>query len=225
VDCRAGSDVLGGSCLGHTWGMFHRTTRGTSGLSRTPRSCHLSGEMFGCQSLPLDWFFPDTEEVTGSNPVAPTTVFAGQNVVGARAGQLTSWLGRAGAARHPGPPSSWAFEASPLGPAGSTTTTQSSCASGAGQPPAASDPGQGVSLVGQQPSAAAAAARARPGPGPRPATGSLPDRSIRDLRSVACVQAPAAVDGAARVRSKSRRTQPPQPCRSCRPAVPRATAG
>jgi hypothetical protein len=64
-----------------------------------------------------------------------------------------------------------------------------------------------ASLVGQQPSAAGASARTRPGPGPRPATATLPDQSAHDLRSIACVQASAAVDGAARARGKPRRTQ------------------
>jgi len=31
--------------LGHAWGMAQRTTPGTSGLSRTPRTCHLAEEM------------------------------------------------------------------------------------------------------------------------------------------------------------------------------------
>jgi hypothetical protein len=44
--------------------------------------------------------WPDTEEVTGSNPVAPTTVLAGHSVVGHEPVSLTSWLGRAGAAPH-----------------------------------------------------------------------------------------------------------------------------
>jgi hypothetical protein len=110
---------------------------------------------------------------------------------------------------HPGPPSSWAFEASPLGAAGSTTTTERSCASGPGQPPAASDPGQGgLSLVGQQPSAAGASARAGPGPGPRPRLAASPtDRPTTSAASPTS-QAPTAVDGAARVRGKPRRTQP-----------------
>ena len=57
----------------------------------------------------------DTEEVTGSNPVAPTTVLAGHSVVGPKSGSLTSWPGRAGAAPSSAPSSSLTFQARPLG--------------------------------------------------------------------------------------------------------------
>lgn len=43
--------------LGHIWGMDHRTTRGTSGLSRTPRSRYLPGEMFGASHSFWTGFF------------------------------------------------------------------------------------------------------------------------------------------------------------------------
>jgi hypothetical protein len=43
--------------LGHTWGMDHRTTRATSGLSRTPRSRYLAGEMFGASRALRAGFF------------------------------------------------------------------------------------------------------------------------------------------------------------------------
>jgi hypothetical protein len=43
--------------LGHTWGMDYRTTRDTSGSSRIPRSCHLSGEMFGASRSLRAGFF------------------------------------------------------------------------------------------------------------------------------------------------------------------------
>jgi hypothetical protein len=47
-----------------------------------------------CQSLPLNWFFPDTEGVTGSNPVAPTN----KALTSGNAGQLAIW-GRFGGPR------------------------------------------------------------------------------------------------------------------------------
>jgi hypothetical protein len=57
-----------GACLGHgpadTSG-HERSLPDTQVLLFTCRNDQ-------CQPLPLDWFFPDTEEVTGSNPVAPT---------------------------------------------------------------------------------------------------------------------------------------------------------
>jgi hypothetical protein len=37
--------------------MVHRTTRGTSGLSRTPRSCYLTGEMLGASHSLRTGFF------------------------------------------------------------------------------------------------------------------------------------------------------------------------
>jgi hypothetical protein len=51
--------------------MFHRSIEVTGGLSRTPQTCHLPWNA-RCQPFSLGWFFPDTEGVTGSNPVAPT---------------------------------------------------------------------------------------------------------------------------------------------------------
>src|SRR5215208_661109 len=59
--------------------------------------------------------FADTEEVTGSNPVAPTTVLAGHSVVDPEPVSLTSWLGRAGAAPHPHRRARSPFQARPLG--------------------------------------------------------------------------------------------------------------
>jgi hypothetical protein len=46
-------------------------------------------------------WFADTEEVTGSNPVAPTTILAGHGVASVEPVALATWLGRTGAARHP----------------------------------------------------------------------------------------------------------------------------
>ncbi len=46
-----------GGALGHTWGMVHRTIAGTSGLSRTPGSCHLPRQMFGASGLLRAGFF------------------------------------------------------------------------------------------------------------------------------------------------------------------------
>ena len=51
-----------------------------------------------CQPFSTDWFFSDTEGVTGSNPVAPTTVVAGQGPVRARPTALLTCRGRAAAA-------------------------------------------------------------------------------------------------------------------------------
>jgi hypothetical protein len=42
---------------GHTWGMVHRTIAGTSGLSRTPGSCHIPRQMFGASGLLRAGFF------------------------------------------------------------------------------------------------------------------------------------------------------------------------
>src|SRR5829696_9850375 len=53
--------------------MFHRTLSGTRGLSRTPRACHLPGEMLGASRSRWASFFPDTEEDGGSTPPALTT--------------------------------------------------------------------------------------------------------------------------------------------------------
>ena len=47
----------GDSRLGHTWGMDHRTARGTSGPSRTPGLCYLSGEVFGASRSLWAGFF------------------------------------------------------------------------------------------------------------------------------------------------------------------------
>jgi hypothetical protein len=63
--------------LGHAWGRDQRTTAGTCGLSWTVQSRYLRGEVLSTQPLSIDWFFSDTEGVTGSNPVAPTTLLAG----------------------------------------------------------------------------------------------------------------------------------------------------
>jgi hypothetical protein len=52
--------------LGHTWGMDHRTTRGTSGLSRTPRTRYSSGEMVGASRSLRPGFFL-TRKRSGSN--------------------------------------------------------------------------------------------------------------------------------------------------------------
>ena len=43
--------------LGPTWGRFHRTLSGTRGLSRTPRACHLPGEMLGASRSRWASFF------------------------------------------------------------------------------------------------------------------------------------------------------------------------
>jgi hypothetical protein len=42
---------------GTSGGMVHRTTKGTSGLSRTPRSRYSSGEMLGASQSPLAGYF------------------------------------------------------------------------------------------------------------------------------------------------------------------------
>jgi hypothetical protein len=79
-----------------------------------------------CQALPLGWFFPDTEEVTGSNPVAPTIILAGHGVANVEPVALATWLGRAGAARRPRRRAHMRLPGpSPL-PTGSAMTTHSS---------------------------------------------------------------------------------------------------
>src|SRR5215211_9357445 len=57
-----------GACLGHG-----RADNCGHVRSLTDSSIPLSTwRNTGCQRLWIEWFFPDTEEVTGSNPVAPT---------------------------------------------------------------------------------------------------------------------------------------------------------
>jgi hypothetical protein len=41
-------------------------------------------------------WFADTEEVTGSNPVAPTIILAGHGVASVERIALATWLGRVG---------------------------------------------------------------------------------------------------------------------------------
>jgi hypothetical protein len=76
----------------------HFTEREVSTLLR-PRRSGATWENGLPHSGSLD--FADTEEVTGSNPVAPTTILAGHSVAGVDPIALTTCLGRAGAARHP----------------------------------------------------------------------------------------------------------------------------
>jgi hypothetical protein len=77
----------------------------------------------------------DTEEDTGSNPVAPTNILPAHSVAGAEPVSLTSWLGRAGAARPSSPPNSLVLSSPPTRASGSTTTTYSSRGTGqAGSP-------------------------------------------------------------------------------------------
>jgi hypothetical protein len=66
-----------GMPLGHTWGMFHRTITGTTGLSWTLGICHLPGEMLGA-SHSLSPGFSLTRKRSGSaqatgRPVARRT--------------------------------------------------------------------------------------------------------------------------------------------------------
>ena len=78
--------------------------------------------------------FPDTEEVTGSNPVAPTTILARQSAAGAKPGAPPAHLGRAGAARPSAPSSSLALPSPSTPASGSTTTTERSRAPARWQP-------------------------------------------------------------------------------------------
>jgi hypothetical protein len=127
--------------------------------------------------------FADTEEVTGSNPVAPTIILAGHGVAGVEPVALATWLGRAGAARRPRRRARMRLPGPSTRPSGSAITTQRSRSSRsdgrparcpaqprANQPPARAQspatgaPGGGLArLVGRvQPPA-----KAPPGPGPR----------------------------------------------------------
>jgi hypothetical protein len=127
--------------------------------------------------------FADTEEVTGSNPVAPTTVLAGHSVVDPEPVSLTSWLGRAGAAPHPHRRARGPFQARPLGhqarqrprsvvvlQANMLATPRCSNARGPALPcpgSAGSDGRPHVGLASSWP--VSGRARSQPAPGPDPA--------------------------------------------------------
>jgi hypothetical protein len=154
--------------------------------------------------------FADTEEVTGSNPVAPTTILAGHGVASVEPVPLATWLGRAGAARRPRRQARLISPGPSTLTPGSATTTQSSRSSRPRWPPrtvpcgnlapatpcpsaVASDrrPSRQSGLPGRS---GAASPKAPPGPGPRP---TLPRRPAHDSAAVPATMPPRAVDRAA----------------------------
>jgi hypothetical protein len=79
--------------------------------------------------------FADTEEVTGSNPVAPTTILPVHSVASVEPVALATWLGRAGAARRPRRRARLILPDPSTPTSGSGTTTQSSHGSRPSWPP------------------------------------------------------------------------------------------
>ncbi len=77
----------------------------------------------------------DTEEATGSNPVAPTTILAGYGVAGVEPGPPATLLGRAGAARRPRRQARLVLLGPSIRTSGSAMTTQSSHGSRPRWPP------------------------------------------------------------------------------------------
>jgi hypothetical protein len=92
----------GRSCLLHA-NPYYVTNRTTSQERQSPAGIPHPVSTWrnaGCQPVSIDWFFPDTEEVTGSNPVASTTVIAGQRAISAERTALLTCRGRAAAATY-----------------------------------------------------------------------------------------------------------------------------
>jgi hypothetical protein len=97
-----------------------RTTTVTSGPASCQFTSHIRPDSAGRRQRPA---VPDTEEVTGSNPVAPTTVLAGHSVLGP--GRLAPLLAGPRWGRGPAAPSTLVAPSRPVHwPSGSTTTTQ-----------------------------------------------------------------------------------------------------
>jgi hypothetical protein len=154
----------------------------------------------------------DTEEVTGSNPVAPTPILAGHGVAGVAPVALATWPGRTGAARRPRRRARLVLPGPSTRTSGPLTTTESSRDSRPSWPPTrhrAATPRQptplperrrqrrDASLAAAWPPGRSGAA-SRPSPTrPRPPP-TLPRRPPHDLRGGARTPVPPrAVDRAA----------------------------
>jgi hypothetical protein len=123
-----------------------------------------------------------------------------------RSPSLPCWAAL-GPRAHPRRRARWSFRARPLGRQARQRPRRVVARPGPSHPPATSDPQAQTGLPAR--SAAERGRRLTPSATrPRSATGTLPYRSTHDLCGVACVQASAAVDGAARARGRPHGTRP-----------------